>query len=1087
MAKPTVNSNDMSDGESTASSADIDIPAPPIERPPAKRKRTADFEERVVWTDESEQEEKKPKLSAKRQTVSKRRTTRTATGTGKAKRKSNAPANLPARDNDAADESSAYDGFSEARIPDYLRARRNKFIRDVARLREAALKLPPDYSDLYFSDDDARLERRPNFANTGIKPSRPYEDTELKHSAGVIPACIAQYLRPYQIEGVDFLHQCFVYQKGCILGDDMGLGKTIQVAAFLTAAFGKTGDERDMKRMRKMRRAGDGDRWYPRVLIVCPGSLIQNWKNELNRWGWWNIEMFHGPGREDVLNAAKAGRVEIMITTYRTYEGSREAVNAVEWDCVVADECHLMKDRRSATTKSMEEVNSLCRIGLTGTAIQNKYAELWTLLNWTNPGRFGTLAEWDTLITKPLTIGQAHGAGEKDVGLARLVANALVKNVLPGFFLRRTKALIANELPKKRDKVVFCPLTGIQRKAYENFLVGDEVTLINTISDPCPCGSENAKGWCCYQSLPEPDGRSWKSLMFPCIMTLQKIANNLTLLIPGQSSGKPNDQERHKSELRSLKSCLPDGWGDLYRNRESILSLSNPDYCGKWNILQKLLEYWHSNGDKVLIFSHSVRLLKTMQHLFNNTHYNVSYLDGKLDYEARQTVVDNFNTDPSQFVFLISTKAGGVGLNITSANKVVIFDPHWNPSYDLQAQDRAFRIGQTRDVDVFRLVSAGTIEEIVYARQIFKQQQSNIGYSASSERRYFTGEIFGLKSIFKSHGDQVVVHKIINDTNIAETKLGIILAELDLGREKTAEDDEDDEFKLIKMVDEGGGDESVIEQMAEQIILENNKEEQRPKKARKSMERPVSKPPDSDAAVVAAILNDAGVTYTHENSEVIGTSKEEAEYSRLAELMAVTGKSLGLGDEPIFAHHGEADEDHDTTCGAEDGGGKALRMHYKFRPPEEVKRRQFCSMAREFGFADAASFALVVESWTQEQRRNCLDGFYKRREMKLLEAELGEIKRLEEEEEEEGKAVKVEEGKAAGVAVKVEEVEDEVGMGAEMDGEREREGGDVYIKKEEPDASARPAWPMQVAAETVGGKKASVVFLDDDDEEDDEL
>ena len=151
--------------------------------------------------------------------------------------------------------------------------------------------------------------------------------------------------------------------------------------------------------------------------------------------------------------------------------------------------------------------------------------------------------------------------------------------------------------------------------------------------------------------------------------------------------------------------------------------------------MKKLLKFWHGNGDKVLVFSHSVRLLRILQHLFTNTSYTVSYLDGSLSYEQRQEIVDTFNSDPTQFVFLISTRAGGVGLNITSPNKVVIVDPHWNPSYDLQAQDRAYRIGQTRDVEVFRLISLGTVEETVYARQVYKQQQMQVGYNASLQTR----------------------------------------------------------------------------------------------------------------------------------------------------------------------------------------------------------------------------------------------------------------------------------------------------------------------------------------------------------------
>lgn len=152
----------------------------------------------------------------------------------------------------------------------------------------------------------------------------------------------------------------------------MGLGKTIQVIAFLTAMFGKSGDERDGKRMRKMRRYAK-DRWYPRVLVICPGTLMSNWQKELETWGWWHVEVYHGPNKDDALAAAQAGMLEIMITTYSTYRLKSDDINMVGWDCVIADECHTVKDRRADITRRMDEVNALCRIGLSGTVIQNTY------------------------------------------------------------------------------------------------------------------------------------------------------------------------------------------------------------------------------------------------------------------------------------------------------------------------------------------------------------------------------------------------------------------------------------------------------------------------------------------------------------------------------------------------------------------------------------------------------------------------------------------------------------------------------------------------------------------------------------------
>ena len=159
-------------------------------------------------------------------------------------------------------------------MPSYLHKRKTEFETRHEKLRTAGLRLPPDYYDIAFSDDErlAHLKERPMFPRS--KPAQSYRDRQLPHSLGVIPAPVAQWLRDYQIEGVAFLHRLFVYQSGGILGDDMGLGKTIQVIAFLTVAFGKTGDERDRKRMRKLRRAEAG--WYPRVLVVCPGTLLEN-------------------------------------------------------------------------------------------------------------------------------------------------------------------------------------------------------------------------------------------------------------------------------------------------------------------------------------------------------------------------------------------------------------------------------------------------------------------------------------------------------------------------------------------------------------------------------------------------------------------------------------------------------------------------------------------------------------------------------------------------------------------------------------------------------------------------------------------
>ena len=343
-------------------------------------------------------------------------------------------------------------------------------------------------------------------------------------------------------------------------------------------------------------------------------------------------------------------------------------------------------------------------------------------------------------------------------------------------------------------------------------------------------------------------------------------------------------------------------------------------------------------------------------------------------------MVDEFNSNPSAFVFLISTKAGGLGLNITSANKVVIVDPNWNPAYDLQAQDRSYRLGQTRDVEVFRLISAGTIEEIVYARQVYKQQQANIGYNASVERRYFKGvqdqkdlkgEIFGLANLFApTNSEEIKLRDIFNKTNIAESRAGVEIAGLDLESPRSVDDDEEEEHEW--------NEETAISQLAQEIIDEPGT---RRKKAGEGIKKPDG---------VMAILANAGVKYTHENAEVIGTSKVE---TRISSRAAKASGDADWNRERAFVPSQPSQNDDGTgrvhpyaratKSEDEDSPEEGERIRYRYKPREEVRKRQLCSMAKSLGFDNVSDFALVVEGWTQEQRRTVLDRFYASRRAAL--------------------------------------------------------------------------------------------------------
>lgn len=272
-------------------------------------------------------------------------------------------------------------------------------------------------------------------------------------------------------------------------------------------------------------------------------------------------------------------------------------------------------------------------------------------------------------------------------------------------------------------------------------------------------------------------------------------------------------------------------------------------------------------------------------------------------------------------------------------------------------------------MEVFRLVTVGSVEEIVYARQIYKQQQANIGYNASVERRYFRGvqdqkdmkgEIFGLGNLFAPLSENARLQDIVNKTNIAETKAGVEIAGLDL--EASQEDDEG-----MQPPTEDSKEDAAMSQLAAEIIDEPAAKRKATQKSAKARDP------------VQAILASVGVEYTHENAEVIGTSRIEGLLSSRAK--KVDG-NIALDTHRAFGQD-PGDGDQDGQIADDEMDGADGKIKYKYNPPADVQRRQFCTMAKQYGYDDVTEFALVVEGWTQGQRRNCLDKFYQDRRAKL--------------------------------------------------------------------------------------------------------
>ncbi|KAF6750783.1 P-loop containing nucleoside triphosphate hydrolase protein [Ephemerocybe angulata] len=717
------------------------------------------------------------------------------------------------------------------------------------------------------------------------KPNFPLKPGQTRQPALVldekkkvqVPASINTYLRGYQREGVQFLYNRYAANEGGLLGDDMGLGKTVQIAAFLSAIMGKEGVSTDIGRRRKwvsdlqdteplwkthrrLPRDTPNKKW-PTALIIAPKTVCLNWEKELETWGYFDVGVYmNGQKQKDqTLRDFELGRLDVVITTPQMATRDAGMLYDLAWSCIIFDEVHGVKDPKAQLTRALESYTCPVRIGMTGTAIQNSYMEMWTILNWTNPGKVGDQKQWRQYIERPLTRGQSASASEEERAKAMVVARVLKTKLLPQYFLRRSKSIIADQLPKKYDQVVFCPLTRSQILVYKKILDMEAIQNLMNRDKPCPCGSKKSLKACCH---PYVTGD-----LFKFMSILIKLSNHLGLIVPG-----PNDPPEQLKRSREITDAIfPSGNAPTWA--EAVM---NPDHCGKWKTLESLLSQWRKDKtNKVLIFTKSVKLLEMLDFHLNYKSYPFVKLDGSTKQSDRMPLIDQFNSDPDLFIFLISTLAGGTGLNLTAANKVVIFDPNWNPAQDLQAKDRAFRIGQTRDVTVCRLLAAGTIEELIYARQIYKQQQMAIGYDASVQTRYFKGvqgdsskrgELFGMENIFKLQEKELATKMAIEKANLAE--LDWAMANLEAKGRKGKKNADVDVFETAAKK----GKEDDLRGLGA-LLLDDAV--------------PTTAPTEKD--VLKKLFDTIGVKYTHDNDDLFKASNVERERAKQT-IQKVSGK-----------------------------------------------------------------------------------------------------------------------------------------------------------------------------------------------------
>ena len=511
-----------------------------------------------------------------------------------------------------------------------------------------------------------------------------------------VPGDIYPNLFDYQKTGVQWLWELYANEVGGIVGDEMGLGKTIQIIAFLAG----------LQYSKKLTKP---------VIVVCPATVMKQWVNEFHRW-WppFRVTILHSSGsgminlqseisREDDMmgqmwdpnhqnepltaSQKQAKRVlrpilehgGVLITTYSGLQSYAPLLIPIDWDYAVLDEGHKIRNPNTAITIYCKELRTPNRIILSGTPMQNNLIELWSLFDFVFPMRLGTLVNFRTQFEVPIRQGGYANASNLQVQTAFKCAETL-KDAISPYLLQRFKIDVAADLPRKSEQVLFCKLTKLQRDQYQRFLGGGEMDAIH----------------------------AGKRQVLYGVDILRKISNHPDLVDHRNLSTKPGYD-----------------YGD-------------PVKSGKMQVVSSLLDLWRRTGHKTLLFAQH-RIMLDILEKFMSKLEGIRYrrMDGNTPIALRQGMVDEFNHDSELHVFLLTTKVGGLGVNLTGADRVIIFDPDWNPSTDLQARERAWRLGQKREVTIYRLLTAGTIEEKIYHRQIFKQFLTNKILKDPKQRQTF--------------------------------------------------------------------------------------------------------------------------------------------------------------------------------------------------------------------------------------------------------------------------------------------------------------------------------------------------------------
>nr|CAD2170425.1 unnamed protein product [Meloidogyne enterolobii] len=561
-------------------------------------------------------------------------------------------------------------------------------------------------------------------------------------------------LRDYQIEGITWLTFLNRFGLNGILADDMGLGKTLQVLSLLSWDY--------VQRVNQNRKVQHKEGHLKSSLIVCPRTLVDHWCKE-----WSSFFPSSQISIQKVANYRESneGRERILVVSYEELRSNKE-LREYYWHYLVLDEGHCIRNPASQLFESVCAVKCSHRLILSGTPVQNSPADLWALFTFLMPGYLSSRAAFQSKYMRHILACRNARASEQQIKEGEQALQSLHKQCLP-FVLRRLKSEVLAELPEKIVQDRECELTVLQRNLYQLIVdccslnardvdtesiqwltpiqvlhalrkLVDHPLLISKLIKSLRCEDTNYNYLAeqCMQSHIEQSGKmlALRELLNEC-----QIGERFSEYDVNYSRNKGLEHEQKLEQV----SCTT-------ANYESQNFLSNTThkaliFC-QWRATIELISYFLNHGE----FGSGINFL---------------VLDGQTPPSQRQSIVDRFNTDPNVQLLLLTTHVGGIGLNLTGADVVIFMDHDWNPFRDLQAIDRAHRLGQKRTVNVFRLITLGTVEEKVMRLQKFKTDTANalIGVENRSLASMATDDLLELFSL-KNPGTNLDVNAKLSNT-----------------------------------------------------------------------------------------------------------------------------------------------------------------------------------------------------------------------------------------------------------------------------------------------------------------------------------